>query len=50
MEQQQTIMAEPREVVERSFKINEKLGPRLIQAAEQDAILRIGWTLSLIHI
>ena len=44
MEQQQTIMAEPREVVERSFKINEKLGPRLIQAAEQDAILRIGWT------
>ena len=44
MEQQQTIMAEPREVVERSFKINHKLGPRLIQAAEQDAILRIGWT------
>lgn len=44
MVQQQTIMAEPREVVERSFKINEKLGPRLIQAAEQDAILRIGWT------
>ena len=44
MEQQQTYMAEPREVVERSFKINKKLGPRLIQAAEQEAILRIGWT------
>ena len=37
-------MAEPREVVERSFNINKKLGPRLITAAEQNAILRIGWT------
>lgn len=37
-------MAEPREVVERSFNINKKLGPRLIAAAEQNAILRIGWT------
>ena len=37
-------MAEPREVVERSFKINKKLGPRLVEAAKQDAILRIGWT------
>ena len=44
MEEQQTIMAEPREVVERSFNINKKLGPRLIEAAKQDAILRIGWT------
>ena len=37
-------MAEPREVVERSFNINNKLGPRLVAAAEQNAILRIGWT------
>ena len=37
-------MAEPREVVERSFNINKKLGPRLVTAAEQNAILRIGWT------
>jgi hypothetical protein len=44
MEQQAIIMAEPREVVERSFNINKKLGPRLIEAAKQDAILRIGWT------
>jgi hypothetical protein len=44
MEQQANIMAEPREVVERSFNINKKLGPRLIEAAKQDAILRIGWT------
>ena len=44
MVQQADIMAEPREVVERSFKINKKLGPRLIEAAKQDAILRIGWT------
>ncbi|MBT7064535.1 MAG: hypothetical protein HN923_07570 [Euryarchaeota archaeon] len=44
MKQQPSIMAEPREVVERSFNINKKLGPRLIEAAKQDAILRIGWT------
>ena len=44
MEEQPNNMAEPREVVERSFKINKKLGPRLIEAAKQDAILRIGWT------
>lgn len=44
MKEHPSIMAEPREVVERSFNINKKLGPRLIAAAEQNAILRIGWT------
>ena len=44
MKQQPNNMAEPREVVERSFNINKKLGPRLVAAAEQNAILRIGWT------
>ena len=44
MEQQPSTMAEPRDVLERSFNINKKLGPRLIEAAKQDAILRIGWT------
>lgn len=42
--QQRFFMAEPLDVVERSFNINSKLGPRLIAAAEQNAILRIGWT------
>lgn len=42
--QQRFIMAEAHDVVERSFNINSKLGPRLIAAAEQNAILRIGWT------
>ena len=37
-------MADAQDVVERSFNINSKLGPRLIAAAEQNAILRIGWT------
>ena len=37
-------MAGVSEVVLRSMNINEKLGPRLIAAAEQNAILRIGWT------
>ncbi|MGB1766401.1 MAG: hypothetical protein ACPHJE_03360 [Poseidonia sp.] len=37
-------MADVSEVVVRSMNINEKLGPRLIAAAEQNAILRIGWT------
>ena len=37
-------MADVPEVVQRSLNINEKLGPRLIAAAEQNAILRIGWT------
>ena len=37
-------MAEAHDVVERSFNINSKLGPRLVAAAEQNAILRIGWT------
>jgi formylmethanofuran dehydrogenase subunit C len=42
--QQPIIMADAHDVVERSFNINSKLGPRLIAAAEQNAILRIGWT------
>tara|TARA_B110000459_G_scaffold22140_1_gene21288 strand:+ start:2707 stop:4395 length:1689 start_codon:yes stop_codon:yes gene_type:complete len=42
--QQRFYMAEAHDVVERSFNINSKLGPRLIAAAEQNAILRIGWT------
>ena len=42
--QQRFIMAEAHDVVDRSFNINSKLGPRLIAAAEQNAILRIGWT------
>jgi hypothetical protein len=37
-------MADVSEVVTRSMNINEKLGPRLKIAAEQNAILRIGWT------
>ncbi len=37
-------MADVSEVVLRSMNINEKLGPRLVAAAEQNAILRIGWT------
>jgi hypothetical protein len=37
-------MADIHEVVGRSLSINEKLGPRLEAAAEQNAILRIGWT------
>ena len=37
-------MAGVSEVVLRSMNINEKLGPRLVAAAEQNAILRIGWT------
>ena len=42
--QQPINMADAHDVVERSFNINSKLGPRLIAAAEQNAILRIGWT------
>ena len=37
-------MAEVSDVVQRSMSINEKLHPRLKTAAEQNAILRIGWT------
>lgn len=37
-------MADVSDVVLRSMSINEKLGPRLQAAAEQNAILRIGWT------
>ena len=37
-------MADVSEVVQRSMSINQKLGPRLKAAAEQNAILRIGWT------
>tara|TARA_B100000609_G_scaffold97603_1_gene77703 strand:- start:386 stop:1960 length:1575 start_codon:yes stop_codon:yes gene_type:complete len=37
-------MAETLDVVARSFNINNKLGPKLEAAAEQNAILRIGWT------
>tara|TARA_B100001113_G_scaffold288646_1_gene244508 strand:- start:300 stop:1874 length:1575 start_codon:yes stop_codon:yes gene_type:complete len=37
-------MADVSEVVQRSMNINQKLGPRLLAAAEQNAILRIGWT------
>lgn len=37
-------MADVSDVVQRSMNINEKLGPRLEAAAEQNAILRIGWT------
>ena len=37
-------MADGNTVVQRSMNINEKLGPRLVAAAEQNAILRIGWT------
>ncbi len=37
-------MADALDVVERSFSINSKLGSRLEAAAEQNAILRIGWT------
>lgn len=37
-------MADVSEVVARSMSINEKLGPRLQAAADQNAILRIGWT------
>ena len=42
--QQPINMADAHDVVERSFNINSKLGPRLVAAAEQNAILRIGWT------
>ena len=41
---QPPLMADVSEVVKRSMNINEKLGPRLKAAAEQNAILRIGWT------
>lgn len=37
-------MADGNAVVQRSMNINKKLGPRLVAAAEQNAILRIGWT------
>ena len=37
-------MADVSEVVQRSMSINQKLGPRLKAATEQNAILRIGWT------
>ena len=37
-------MADVLDIVERSFSINSKLGSRLEAAAEQNAILRIGWT------
>ena len=37
-------MADALDVVVRSFNINSKLGPKLKVAAEQNAILRIGWT------
>jgi hypothetical protein len=37
-------MADVSDVVSRSMNINEKLGPRLEAAAQQNAILRIGWT------
>ena len=37
-------MADTLDVVARSFNINNKLGPKLEAAAEQNAILRIGWT------
>ncbi len=37
-------MADVSDVVQRSMSINEKLHPRLATAAEQNAILRIGWT------
>jgi hypothetical protein len=37
-------MADVSDVVQRSMSINEKLHPRLETAAEQNAILRIGWT------
>ena len=37
-------MADTLGVVARSFNINNKLGPKLEAAAEQNAILRIGWT------
>ena len=37
-------MADALDVVARSFNINSKLGPKLKAAAEQNAILRIGWT------
>ena len=42
--QQPINMADAHDVVERSFNINSKLGPRLVAAAEQTAMLRIGWT------
>lgn len=41
---QGSAMADVSEVVARSMSINEKLGPRLQAAADQNAILRIGWT------
>ncbi len=44
VETQPCFMADVNAVVQRSMNINEKLGPRLIAAAEQNAILRIGWT------
>ena len=37
-------MADTLDVVARSFNINNTLGPKLEAAAEQNAILRIGWT------
>ena len=37
-------MADTLDLVARSFNINNKLGPKLEAAAEQNAILRIGWT------
>ena len=38
------LMADVLDIVERSFSINSKLGSRLEAAAQQNAILRIGWT------
>jgi glutamate synthase domain-containing protein 3 len=40
----QQLMADALDIVERSFSINSKLSSRLEAAAEQNAILRIGWT------
>ena len=39
-----SLMADVLDIVERSFSINSKLGSRLEAAAQQNAILRIGWT------
>ena len=44
MLQRQQHMADALDVATRSFNINSKLGPKLKAAAEQNAILRIGWT------
>lgn len=39
-----SLMADVLDIVERSFSINSKLSSRLEAAAQQNAILRIGWT------